>query len=191
MLAAQLGPCRPAPTPARCRPSHGGQGVLAKPPVSRGGAGGHAPVAHAKPSGGDCTCKRTIAQQGVASHTGGCWGLWQGGLGSEPHAAGSKRIAAFLPQTKTEAFCWQDPEGKKQNLPSVWLKITCKGLVSVFSGSGSIPVPDHYLLKQCQAGRKSDDRVRRPHAPCGTVAFLSCSVSGHCLSAPTKEGAGR
>ena len=58
-----------------------------------------------------------------------------------PHAAGSKRIAVCLPQTKTEAFCWQDPEGKKQNLPSVWLKITSKGLVGVFSGSGSARQP--------------------------------------------------
>lgn len=29
-----------------------------------------------------------------------------------PHAEGSK---ALLPQTKTEAFCWQDPEGRKQS----------------------------------------------------------------------------
>lgn len=75
-----------------------------------------------------------------------------------PHVAGSKCIAAFLLQTKTEAFCWQDPEGKKQNLPSVWLKITSKGLVSVFSGSGSIPIPDRYLLKQCQAASEESDR---------------------------------
>lgn len=135
MLATQLGPCRPAPTPARCQPSHGGQGVLAKPPVSRGGAGRHAPVAHAKPRG-DCTCRRTIAQQGVASRTGGCWDCGREVWVQSPHAAGSKHIAALLPQTKTEAFCWQCPEGRKQNLPSVWLKIISKGLLVYSLGQG-------------------------------------------------------
>lgn len=51
MLGTQPGPCRLAPTPTRCWPSHGGQGVLAKPLVSRGGTARRNPVAHVEPCG--------------------------------------------------------------------------------------------------------------------------------------------
>lgn len=88
------------------------------------------------------------------------------------------------PKTKTEAVCRQHPEGRKQNLPSVCLKITSKDEL----------VPDQCLLKWCrQPVRRGADRVRRLHTlPVWCVALLSQSVRTFVsLPTPTKEMAGR
>lgn len=103
MLATQLGPCRLPPSPARCWPTHGGQGVLAKPPVSRGGAGVHAPVAHVEPSGRLHLQEDNCPARGGQPH----WRL----LGSPGWLCivGSERKGCSSPKTKTETFYWQHP----------------------------------------------------------------------------------
>lgn len=104
-----------------------------------------------------CTCRRTIAQHGVASRTGGCR-CCLGGVRPEFRAGGLQGLSAQLLLLRQKQFVGSIQKGRKQNLPSVWLKIISKNQLVYSWGQGVCLVPDHCLLKWCQAASEESGR---------------------------------